>query len=163
MVCLLPSQQQNQTTRHFTNWLSSFITGKSNDPIKQQVRELGVSNHAISQLMARASELISKHADQFKIPFKKQNPSEKDVYKVLLVEWNLYHQSTATNNMVLLEQTKSQNLFNPDKHPTVPVLSSVLIQKQPTNFTEHYLETRDGRFINTSAKPLRSGIAIGAP
>jgi len=163
MICLFPTQQRHRTTRTFTNWLSSYLKGKKNDTVKKKVENLGVDSGEISQLMVKASELISKNADRFNIPLKNKKPSEKDVYKVLLVEWNIYHQSTTTGNAVSVEQSKNQLFYNTEKGPHSPRTATI----PPSS--DHYatrnieINTSPSSFKPHSAIPLIGGIAIGAP
>lgn len=163
LICLIPNQQRQQTNRTFTNWLSSYLKGKSNDSVKKKVENLGTDAGEISQLMVKASELISKNADHFNIPIKKNKPSEKDVYKVLLVEWNIYHQSKATGNALSVEHTKNQLYYNSEKSPHSYRFSGIIPAidyHTPRNIETNTLPTS---FISHSTIPLSCGIAIGAP
>lgn len=156
-------QQQRHATRDFTNWLSSYVKGKKNDPVKKEVEKLGTLNGEISQLMVKASKLISKNANRFNIPLEKNKTTEKDVYKVLYMEWNIYHQSTATGNALSLEHTKNQLYYSSEKG------------HQSYRFTDFRpkVDHTAKKIVNTSLPssckvhptiiPLIGGIAIGAP
>jgi hypothetical protein len=163
LICLSPTQQRHQNTRNFANWLNSYVKGKAGDPVKKKVENLGSVSGEISQLMVRASQIISKNADHFNMPLKKGKSTQKDVYKLLLVEWNIYHQSTTTGNALSVEHTKNQVFFNSDKGP-----HNIRFVKDIPSTNHRILKNielpENGiHKISHITVPLSSGIAIGAP
>ena len=162
LVYVLPASAQGRTYKPFAVWLSHYLKKDASGTARSRIMKLSRQTGEAPQLIAKASRIISSNAKDFTISLGKTRLSEKDIYHLLLAEWNLYHQASGMSNGAIIDHSKNGPYYNqepaliPNLVGWVGLLSLPLAGKSTASYANE-------KNVHFSARPLASGIAIGAP
>lgn len=162
LVYILPASSRGRTYKPFAIWLRHYLNGNASGSARSKIMELSRQTGEAPQLIAKASQIISSNARDFTIPLRKTQLSEQDIYHLLLVEWNLYHQSSGMSNGVVIDHSKNGPFYNqePALMPEFTGADGIMLLPALSKLT---VCSSDENLVLPYARPLVSGIAIGAP
>ena len=147
----------------FTSWLGSHLKNDDSEAHKK-LDNLSTDQAELEDVIRKASEVVTSHADDFKLPVNEEDEtSEELVFQLLLTQWNQFQNTEAgMSKAVIIETVKPQTILpNDGKFSSADGISL----KQPILKTESDL-SKNSEFSPSSSflfSPLESGIAIGAP
>ena len=161
LAYVLPASAHSRTYKPFAIWLSHYLNSNASGSARSQIMDLSRQTGEAPQLIAKASHIISSNANDFPLLGKSQL-SEKDIYHLLLVEWNLYHQSSGMSNGAVIDHSKNGTFYNQEPGLTPGAIGFKGILLSPASGISD-LRYSNERPVLPYARPLASGIAIGAP
>ena len=161
LAYVLPASAHSRTYKPFAIWLSHYLNSNASGSARSQIMDLSRQTGEAPQLIAKASHIISSNANDFPLLGKTQL-SEKDIYHLLLVEWNLYHQSSGMSNGAVIDHTKNGTFYNqePGLIPGIIGCEGILFSPTTARRAIGYVNEKP---VLPYTRPLASGIAIGAP
>jgi hypothetical protein len=147
----------------FTSWLGSHLKNDESEAHKK-LDNLSNDQSELEEVIRKASEVVTSHADDFKLPVSEdEEASEELVYQLLLTQWNQFQNTEAgMSKAVIVETVKPQTILPNDGKSSN---SDGISLKIPTPNTES-IQAKTSDFSPNSSflfSPLESGIAIGAP
>ena len=162
LAYVLPVSARGRTYKPFAIWLSHYLNRDASGSARSKIMELSRQTGEAPQLIAKASRIISSNAKDFTISLGKSQLSEKDIYHLLLVEWNLCHQASGMSNGAVIDHSKNGPFYNqePALSPRLIGWETALCLPVPGKSATSYSNEKT---VLPYARPLASGIAIGAP
>lgn len=157
---LLLQQTGSTSVGKVTHWVQNFLDEDATD-LREQIRLIEHGEQKPEGVLKKISTLISEHSEAFQIPVPVENPSEEDIYLILLHEWVEHQQNGNGMGATALAERNSKNGFHVEK------LYRAAHQALAQNFTQYYLVLEKVMigitFIRYHLIPLSGGVAIGAP
>lgn len=157
---LVPARASVAPAETVSEWLYGFACENSPEQARGKISELNDLKHEPGQLLKKASRMISANADLFALPLPVSNPdpTEKEIFNLLVQEWNRYQQTGSMGTAVMAERF----------HHALPFGANHLSDSFPTrSFLAGHQSAAFGYETNTLDKyhlqPLLSGISINAP
>lgn len=162
---LVGDSEQQAHHEAFTSWLGSHLKN-SDSEAHQALENLSKDHSELDEVIRKASELVSNHADEFSLPLESEsdeNDGSDDMYHLLLEQWNHFQNSEAgMGKAIFVESAKSNTILpNDGKFASIAGISNRI----PTAEQYPDIKTRDAQDYNSSfqLRPMASGTAIGAP
>lgn len=162
---LMPFSSSAQKTA-FTKWLDHNVVASGNEnevKIRNIIRGLPDQSGDFRVLVQQASELVSKHRNNFKIHFSFEDNEEKQrVSSWLIGQWNVFQNHQSGRFAIFPEGQLSMNKWiSPNSFSTTTVLYSSLKLIRYHSFFGSDLTVDD--WNNRFLIPLKNGISINAP
>ena len=149
-----------QTNEDFANWLQS-ITKKVDTPeLQRKLRSLKKSKANLSQLIKKASQIVSQNNEDFNIPLKN---AADDIQQILLVEWTQYQTGNAMAAIPAVETSKPSVA---PQHQKMMVGGIAPLTTCCKSAKPQWVTATTGQscfYTLSNVVPMVSGIAIGAP
>ena len=155
--------QQKENYSAFTSWLESHLRSNDQD-VEQQLEAIATGESELDAVIRKASALVKNHSEDFNLPVSgEENPTEDDVYQVLIDQWNNYRNAeSGMGSAVRVEPLKTH---------IIPPIDGLYFSSTPAN--KHELPTvpthKTHAFTSGTLapsyilSPFESGTAIGAP
>ena len=157
--------QAESASNSFASWLDTVVKKGDigSDDLRKQLYNLKESNGSLNTLIQKASEIVSRHNEDFDLPLNTSDADSEVVYDLLIWEWNSYQTGNGMGKASIPATLKSN--FYPTVDKFAPSLS-VNISKQDKKFSlvqisEYHVSTQSGPLFHVI--PLSGGTAIGAP
>lgn len=162
---LMPFSSSAQKTA-FTKWLDHNVVASGNEnevKIRNLIRGLPDQSGDFRVLVQQASELVSKHRNNFKIQFSFEHDEGKQgVSSWLIDQWNVFQNHQSGRFGILPEGQLSINKWiSPNSFSTISVFYSSLKLIRYHSYFDSVISVDD--WNNRFLIPLKSGISINAP
>lgn len=161
-LSLVQPAQARQNTHDFARWLDMMAKSSDTAALQKELKDLKASGEALSAMIQKASEIISKNNENFNFPFAKEE-TPNQLYQLLLIEWNQFQTGDAMAGIPSAQKTIKPLLpWHTDKlsTPGLAVFCSDSFQVAANRFV---ITNRQQTQEPLSLQPMSSGIAIGAP
>ena len=147
----------------FTSWLGSHLKNDESEAHKK-LDKLSNNQSELEEVIRKASEVVTSHADDFKLPVGSEDKtSEELVFHLLLTQWNQFQNTEAgMSKAVFIETVKPQTILPNDGKFSNS--SGITLRNQTPK--SDLVQSKKIEFSPNSSylfSPLESGIAIGAP
>lgn len=162
-IYLCQPVRSDHISRTFTNWLNSVVKNDDSADLIKQINELKEAEPGISNLLHRASIIISNHNEDFNLPLAGET-SRDHVYRLLLTEWNFIHTGNAMGKPAVPNSEKT--VFNPQANKLFAQSFSTIFGENNKPAGRTLPDAHDWPSVlvpSFNIAPLSGGIAIGAP
>lgn len=157
--------QADAASNSFASWLDSVVKQDehNSDDLQKKLYQLKESDQSLNILIQKASEIVSRHNEDFNLPLGAAETNTQSVYNMLVWEWNSFQTGNGMGKASVPTTIKA-NFYPPvDKFSTS--LGEDLAQKQDqkTLLSDRVVTVESQSFISFHISPLSGGVAIGAP
>ncbi|MEX0772792.1 MAG: hypothetical protein WD038_06465 [Balneolales bacterium] len=101
---LMPAQASYGSTEDVSVWLHSFAGEHSPEQAWEKISHLNDLQDAPDLLLRKASKMINANADLFSLPVNNSEPTDEEVFNLLVQEWNRYQQTGSMGTAILSER-----------------------------------------------------------
>ncbi|HET6528581.1 MAG TPA: hypothetical protein VFG39_07490 [Balneolaceae bacterium] len=153
--------QAKQSSQAFTRWFGTLAKSANGAELQQELNDLFKIDAQLDELITRASQIVSRHDDEFSFPFS-ESAAAQHVYQLLLIEWSQFQTG---NEMAAVPAGPRVKLTSSFSFDTTGGFSAVVqgFSSSPTAFTAQNVTRVQQTNHTPSIVPMSSGIAICAP
>jgi hypothetical protein len=158
------AQTDAKHSNEITNWLLTFADKEQSDLASIKLKSaIQQDQNGFRGMLSKASEIIIEHPDLFNLPVDSANSTDKDVFQVLLTQWDLHNQLSGMSDGLQTERnrviaTATNETFSL-KYWTHRFISVSESAKSLQASHIPYLEL----ITNIVIRPLVDGLSINAP
>ncbi|MEX0778673.1 MAG: hypothetical protein WD491_08545 [Balneolales bacterium] len=139
-------------------WLHGFAGESNLEQVMKKISHLDDLQDEPDLLLKKASEVISANAELFSLPGNNPEPTNEEVFKVLVQEWNRQQQTGSMGTAIVSERHS----------PALPFENIKYSDAFPASFLSADIESFSLTFETTVFEtyrlhPLLSGTSINAP
>lgn len=157
----LQPSQSNSSTQAFASWLTAMAKQPEMSEIGHELDQLRRSGDQLSQILQRASQIVSENNKEFNFAFQ-DHVASQNIYQLLLIEWNQFKTENTMADIPVRPVIKPLLPLNFDKIGTF--LSKVTDSSNTLSvFWDMMQEVSERAYIKVAVVPMIGGIAIGAP
>ncbi len=154
-----------QNSHAFTRWLQSVAKEGQAEKIQQELQQLQSYRGELAPLIHKASEIVHRNNDKFRLPVKESQQSPSDVYRLLLEKWSLFKTGESMQPLAL-PASDSKSLSTQARAFPPSIAHAYASREKHGNLISFQSASIRSALPNPSrvdAIPLIGGSAIGAP
>lgn len=129
--------------------------------LQQELNDLIKIDGQLDELIAKASQIVSRYDDEFSFPFT-ESAATQHVYQLLLIEWSQFQTG---NEMAGIPAQPNVKLISPLNFDTLGVFGAITQGFSDSRLTfraQNLVKVQQTNYTPLVA-PMSSGIAICAP
>ncbi|MDZ7689836.1 MAG: hypothetical protein U5K69_01540 [Balneolaceae bacterium] len=122
--------QADAASNSFASWLDSVVKldEHNSEGLQKKLYQLKESEQSLNKLIQKASEIISRHNEDFNLPLGAAETNTQSVYNMLVWEWNSFQTGNGMGKASVPTTIKASFYPQVDKFSTS--LDGELAQKQ---------------------------------
>lgn len=159
--------QAETATNSFASWLDTVVkkaeSDAGNENLRQELYQLKKADESLNGLIQKASEIVTRHNEDFNLPLAPSNANSEMVYDLLIWEWNSFQTGNGMGKASVPTTIKSN--FYPTLDKFVHSVNAAHTGQQgryDVAFCSNVrIESHPKQSFNIT--PLSGGVAIGAP
>lgn len=153
--------QAKQSSQAFTRWFGTLAKSANGVELQQELNDLFKIDAQLDELIAKASQIVSRYDDEFNFPFSESSAAQH-VYQLLLIEWSQFQTGNEMAAVPSGSGVKLISSFNFDTTGSFATVPQGFSDSQ-TVFTVQNVTKVQQANRTPSIVPMSSGIAICAP
>lgn len=154
--------QAETASSDFTDWLETVVKKGETEVVYKQIYQLKQSERSLESLIHRASEIVSLYNDDFNLPIRDKDADSRQVYTLLVLEWNSYQTGSG------MAKASIPGTIKLSLHPTVDKSAhsfsgEIQLHNKAVWSVVSDTAVTNGKLFTYHIEPLTDGISIGAP
>lgn len=155
---LTPVKGNNASAEAVSQWLYGFAGEHKSEQAWEKISHLNDKQDEPDLLLRKASKMISANAELFSLPVNNPEPTDEEVFNLLVQEWNRHQQTGSMGATILAERHHKTLPFENVKFSDV-----VISEYRPDGIDTQVYGFKAITFDAHRLYPLVSGISINAP
>ncbi|MEX0686392.1 MAG: hypothetical protein WD267_00725 [Balneolales bacterium] len=155
---LIPTKANFASAESVSKWLIGFAGENTSDQAWIKISQLETLQEEPSLLLKKASKMISENPDLFAIPVNNPEPTDEEVFNVLINEWNRQQQTGSMGTAFISERQSLGLPFGSINDIEAGFTLTIPPQTQNTS-----LRFSAYAAVSSNIIPLVGGTSINAP